>query len=263
MHGGEATRPAQGDPPVVYICIPAHNEESAIGVLLWKIRRVMAGFGRDYEILVLDDASTDDTRALLSSYQRVVPLRIIDQRKRLGYSGATEKLLRDAVRRAEYPKRDVAVTLQGDFSDDPEGIVPLMKTIEGGADIVSAAFAEDPPGLNRAARFTRWLARAWLRGTLTSAPVSEPLGGYRAYRIMVLKKMFADLGESRVAPGEGWAANLELLQRALPHARSIAEAIVEEPRNRRVRRSRFRAWRTLRGLGRARGRVTFAAAEGS
>ena len=248
MHGGEATRPAQGDPPVVYICIPAHNEESAIGVLLWKIRRVMAGFGRDYEILVLDDASTDDTRALLSSYQRVVPLRIIDQRKRLGYSGATEKLLRDAVRRAEYPKRDVAVTLQGDFSDDPEGIVPLMKTIEGGADIVSAAFAEDPPGLNRAARFTRWLARAWLRGTLTSAPVSEPLGGYRAYRIMVLKKMFADL---------------ELLQRALPHARSIAEAIVEEPRNRRVRRSRFRAWRTLRGLGRARGRVTFAAAEGS
>jgi dolichol-phosphate mannosyltransferase len=248
---------------VVYICIPARNEESTIGVLLWKIRRVMADFGRDYEILVLDDGSTDDTRALLSSYRRVVPLRVLNGKQRLGYSGATEELLREAVSRAEYPKRDVAVTLQADFSDDPGGVVPLMKTIEGGADIVSAAFEEEPPGLTRAARVTRWLARNWLRGTLSSAPVSEPLGGFRAYRIVVLKKMFAEAGEGRLALGEGWAGNLELLQRALPHARSVAEAIVEEPRNRRVRRSRFRAWRTLRGLRRARARVSFAGAEGS
>ena len=248
---------------MVYICIPARNEESTIGVLLWKIRRVMADFGRDYEILVLDDGSTDDTRALLSSYRRVVPLRILNGKQRLGYSGATEELLREAVSRAEYPKRDVAVTLQADFSDDPAGVVPLMKTIEGGADIVSAAFEEEPPGLTRAARVTRWLARNWLRDTLSSAPVSEPLGGFRAYRIVVLKKMFAEAGEGRLALGEGWAGNLELLQRALPHARSVAEAIVEEPRNRRVRRSRFRAWRTLRGLRRARGRVSFAGAEGS
>ena len=248
---------------MVYICIPARNEESTIGVLLWKIRRVMADFGRDYEILVLDDGSTDDTRALLSSYRRVVPLRVLNGKQRLGYSGATEELLREAVSRAEYPKRDVAVTLQADFSDDPAGVVPLMKTIEGGADIVSAAFEEEPPGLTRAARVTRWLARNWLRGTLSSAPVSEPLGGFRAYRIVVLKKMFAEAGEGRLALGEGWAGNLELLQRALPHARSVAEAIVEEPRNRRVRRSRFRAWRTLRGLRRARGRVSFAGAEGS
>ena len=248
---------------MVYICIPARNEESTIGVLLWKIRRVMADFGRDYEILVLDDGSTDDTRALLSSYRRVVPLRILNGKQRLGYSGATEELLREAVSRAEYPKRDVAVTLQADFSDDPAGVVPLMKTIEGGADIVSAAFEEEPPGLTRAARGTRWLARNWLRDTLSSAPVSEPLGGFRAYRIVVLKKMFAEAGEGRLALGEGWAGNLELLQRALPHARSVAEAIVEEPRNRRVRRSRFRAWRTLRGLRRARARVSFAGAEGS
>ena len=186
-----------------------------------------------------------------------------DRNRRLGYSGATEALLREAVRRAEYPKRDVAVTLQADFSDDPAGIVPLMKTVEGGADIVSAAFAEEPPGLTRTARFTRWLARNWLRRTLSSAPVSDPLGGFRAYRVVVLKKMFAGAGETEFALGEGWAGNLELLERALPHARAVAEALVEEPRNRRVRRSRFRPWRTLLGLGRARGRVTFAAAEGS
>ncbi|MXY29616.1 MAG: glycosyltransferase, partial [Gammaproteobacteria bacterium] len=73
---------------LVYICIPARNEENTIGVLLWKIRQVMAGFGRDYEILVLDDGSSDDTRSLLSSYRRVVPLVILYGKKRLGYAGA-------------------------------------------------------------------------------------------------------------------------------------------------------------------------------
>ena len=248
---------------MVYICIPAHNEESTIGVLLWKIRQVMAGFGRDYEILVLDDGSSDDTRSLLSSYRRVVPLGVLYGKKRMGYSGAMEELLREAVRRAEYPKRDVVVTLQADFSDDPAGIVPLVKTMEGGADIVSAAFTGEPPGLTRSTRLARWLARTWLRKTLRSAPVSDPLGGFRAYRIVVLKKMFAEAGEDGFALGEGWAGNLDLLQRTLPHARVVAEAVVEEPRNRRVRRSRFRAWRTLRGLGRARRRVTFATERGS
>ena len=248
---------------MVYICIPARNEENTIGVLLWKIRQVMAGFGRDYEILVLDDGSSDDTRSLLSSYRRVVPLVVLYGKKRMGYSGAIEELLRQAARRAEYPKRDVAVTLQADFSDDPAGIVPLMKTVEGGADIVSVAYAGEPPGLTRSARFTRWLGHRWLRRALRSAPVSDPFGGFRAYRIVVLRKMFAEAREEGFGLADGWAGNLELLGRALPHARAVAEAVVEAPRNRRVRRSRFRAWRTLRGLGRARGRVTFAAAQGS
>ena len=247
---------------MVYICIPARNEENTIGVLLWKIRQVMAGFGRDYEILVLDDGSSDDTRSLLSSYRRVVPLVILYGKKRMGYSGATEELLRQAARRAEYPKRDVAVTLQADFSEDPAGIVPLVKTIEGGADVVSVACAGEPPGLTRSARLTRWIGRHWLRRALRSAPVSDPFGGFRAYRVVVLQKMFAEAREG-FGLGESWAGNLELLGRALPHARAVAEAVVEAPRNRRVRRSRFRAWRTLRGLGRARGRVTFAAARGS
>ena len=138
-----------------------------------------------------------------------------------------------------------------------------MKTVEGGADIVSVAYAGEPPGLTRSARFTRWLGHRWLRRALRSAPVSDPFGGFRAYRIVVLRKMFAEAREEGFGLAEGWAGNLELLGRALPHARAVAEAVVEAPRNRRVRRSRFRAWRTLRGLGRARGRVTFAAAQGS
>jgi cellulose synthase/poly-beta-1,6-N-acetylglucosamine synthase-like glycosyltransferase len=48
---------------VIYFCIPAHNEEQTVGVVLWKIRQVMLDFPRDYQILVADDASTDSTPA--------------------------------------------------------------------------------------------------------------------------------------------------------------------------------------------------------
>ena len=41
---------------MLYICIPAYNEESTIGVLLWRIRKVLQDFDREYELLVYNDA---------------------------------------------------------------------------------------------------------------------------------------------------------------------------------------------------------------
>ncbi len=46
---------------MIYIGIPAHNEAQTIGVLLWRIRKVFQQFPREYELLVYDDASTDET----------------------------------------------------------------------------------------------------------------------------------------------------------------------------------------------------------
>ena len=67
---------------MIHICIPAHNEGRTIGVLLWKIRKVMADFERDYRILVLDDGSTDDTAETLRRYARSLPLRILTEETR-------------------------------------------------------------------------------------------------------------------------------------------------------------------------------------
>src|SRR6478752_3608668 len=65
---------------MIYVCIPSCDEAPTVGLLLWKIRQVFAAFPREYQLLVLDDGSTDSTAAVLEPYARVLPLTIIRRR---------------------------------------------------------------------------------------------------------------------------------------------------------------------------------------
>jgi glycosyltransferase involved in cell wall biosynthesis len=240
---------------VIYITIPVHNEESTIGVLLWKIRNVMGEFGRDYEILALDDASTDGTQEVLKRYRRSLPLRVFRSEERLGYSRALERLIREAVERAAYPKRDAIVTLQGDFSEHPDHLVTLVKMLEGGADVVAGSLARIEDGAPLRVRFARWAAPRILGDSLKECPVSDPFSGLRIYRVIVLKKAIRDLGHAPLIQWPGWAGNVALLDLAVHHARRVEEVELGLRYDIRTRRSRFRTFRTLRELSRLRGRV--------
>jgi glycosyltransferase involved in cell wall biosynthesis len=238
---------------VIYICVPVKNEEATIGVLLWKIRNVMGEFGRDYELLVHDDASTDGTPEVLRRYRRTLPLRVSRSEEPLGYSGALERLLREAVERAAYPKRDAIVTLQGDFTEHPEYLVPLIKTLEGGADVVTGSVTRTNDGHPLSIRFVRWAAPRILASSLEGCPVSDPLCGYRIYRVIVLKKALRALGSAPLLRRPGWAANLELLNLAVHHARRVEEVTLGMRYDIRTRKSRFKAFQTLKEISRLRG----------
>ncbi len=237
---------------MIYVCIPAHNEERTIGVLLWKIRKVMLEFGRDYEVLVLDDASTDGTAEVLARYRRVLPLRVLEEERRAGYPSAVQRLLREALDRTSYPKRDAAVLLQADFTESPDSIVPLIKALEGGADIVAGVVEKNGCPAPRAARMARRIAPWVLGRAFGGAPVSDPLSGFRAYRLIVLKKALAEYRGRPFLTTDGWASNVELLGLVAPHARRIVEAPLTLRYDGSGRPSRLSAVRTLRGLLRVR-----------
>ncbi len=147
---------------VIYICIPTHNEAATIGVLLWKTRNVLGEFGRDYRLVVHDDASSDETAEVLQRYRRSLPLTVLTSDRRIGYGRSVERLLRHVRDEAAYPKRDCAVVMQGDFTETPDDVVSLVKVLEGGADIVAGAVDEEDEGSGRDFQRARWAARKFL-----------------------------------------------------------------------------------------------------
>jgi hypothetical protein len=230
---------------VLYICIPVYNEEQTVGVVLWKIRQVMTEFRRDYQIIVGDDASTDSTPSVLAPYARVLPLTILRNPERRGYAATLEMLLREAVARSPYPKRDVVVTLQADFTDDPADLVALVKQTEAGADIVTGN-VQLPDGTARSRRWARaaaaWVARRmdWPDGA------GDPISNYRAYRVSSLTRAFEDRTDQRLLSCDGWAANVQLLQAAAAHARRVESVELTERHERLQRETRFDGWTSFR-----------------
>jgi glycosyltransferase involved in cell wall biosynthesis len=233
---------------VIYICIPVYNEERTIGVVLWKLRQVMGELDRDYEVLVIDDGSTDGTADVMEPYARIMPVHLSRHDRREGYASSLEALIREAVERSDYPKRDVVVTLQADFTDEPEDVAQLVKRVEGGADVVTGRVrlvpAETP-------RMIRWSRRAWhqvLRRVRGGDRDGDMLSGFRAYRVMVLRNALGDVGDAPLLTSDGWAANAELMRHVLPHARRTEAVDVQVRYGRLQRESRFRPGQTSREL---------------
>ena len=226
---------------MLYICIPAYNEAQTIGLLLWRIRAVFQEHSREYEIIVFDDGSTDSTAETLKPYAEVLPLTVIGGRERVGYDRALDALCRAVSARTRYPRRDAMITMQADFTDQPEHFPELLKRFEGGADLVVAERTVTP-GAPVAVRRLRRIG-AWTQRIFGSvAGVADPYGAYRLYRITVIRDLLKAAGDAPIARGSGWAANLDMLLRAAPLARRL-ETVALDPRyDLRMRDTRVRPW---------------------
>jgi hypothetical protein len=224
---------------LIYICIPTHNEQQTVGVVLWKLRQVLTEFHRDYQLLVADDASTDRTTDVLEPYTRVLPLTVIRSEAQQGYAASLEMLLREAVRRSEYPRRDVIVTLQADFSEEPDDVVGLIKRMEAGAD-VAVGIKVSSARETRLRRFARSLSSFFTRSQPWPEGVVTPFDGYRAYRLHAVKRAIEERGGRRLLHYDGWAGHAELLRAVLPHARRVDTLNVEDRPDRLQRPRRER-----------------------
>jgi glycosyltransferase involved in cell wall biosynthesis len=235
---------------VLYICIPAYNEAETVGVLLWRIRKVFQEYSREYEVLVFNDGSTDSTAETLSPYADVMPLTVLGGAQHVGYDHALDALCRAVSTRTRYPRRDAMITLQADFTDQPEHLPELIKRFEGGADLVVAERAL-PATAPQSVRRMQWLA-GWIARTSRSiSGVGDPFGAFRLYRISLIRDLVKDSGDAAIVRGQGWAANLALLRRAAPLARRV-ETVKLEPRyDVRARETRIKPWSDSLALFRA------------
>jgi hypothetical protein len=239
---------------MIYVLVPAYNEAPTVGLLLWKVRQVFSAFGREYQLLVVNDGSTDGTDEVLAPYARALPLTLITHRERQGYARSVEELLRLAVARTDRPRRDLAVLLQADFSDAPDEIPELVKRIESGADLALADYRRRP-GMSRREALVRRLLPALLRrhrGGALDRPV-DWVCSLKAMRLVTLARVLSDRGGRPLLEADGWAADAELLLEVAKHARRVEvvplqgqPALRQRPSRARPLRAAWAVWTMAR-----------------
>ena len=204
---------------MIYVCVPVKNNAATVGLLLWKIRQVFGQTTQEYQLLVTDDGSSDETPEVLQRYQRALPLTVV-RPAAPGTAASYTALLEEAIRRSDRLKRDAAVLIPADFRISPEGIPELLRRIESGADL---AVAETPPdGLPVAWRLLRRLT-PWLLRTGTRVPgLQDFLSGCLAVRLASARGALRDRDASPFLQTEGLASRAELVARLAAAARQTA-----------------------------------------
>lgn len=238
---------------MIYICVPSYDEAPTVGLVLWKIRKVFEEFPREYQILVVDDGSTDRTAETLERYAGVLPLTLVKHGARQGYARSVEELLNLALSLTDRPKRDCAILMHADFSHGPQFLPDFVRRLESGADLVVGEGTLEGEA-SRGRRLVRRWAPFLLRRAVRIPGVSDTVSGFVAFRLMTLRNALKSPGAALLTT-DGWAANAELIGRAAEHARRIETVPVVERHDLRSRESRNRPWETVRQIWRAGSRL--------
>jgi len=114
----------------ISIVIPLYNEEENVRELHARIKPVMDSIGDEYEIIFIDDGSTDNTLTLLQEVQALDDTVIVlSLRRNFGQTAAFAAGF-------DYSRGDVIVTMDGDLQNDPNDIPKLLELMKDN-DLVS------------------------------------------------------------------------------------------------------------------------------
>lgn len=117
--------------PYLSVVIPLYNEEESVDKLVARLLEVGSGFKFTYEILLVDDGSTDGTWEHIERLKETVPnLKGIKLRRNFGQTSAM-------VAGFDNSRGQIIVTMDGDLQNDPVDIPMLLDKMNEGYDIVS------------------------------------------------------------------------------------------------------------------------------
>jgi glycosyltransferase involved in cell wall biosynthesis len=130
--GVEAPGAEADTAPEVSVLVPVLNEEGTVEELSSRVAAVLGGLGRSYEIVFVDDGSTDATAERVRAAHAADPrVKLVRLRRNFGKAAALTAGL-------DHSRGTIVITMDGDLQDDPEEIPRFLEAIEeGGLDLVS------------------------------------------------------------------------------------------------------------------------------
>ncbi len=164
----------------VSVVIPLYNEEESLGPLYIEIKKAFLKISCEYEILFIDDGSTDKSlenlRQLKKENNR---LRYISFKKNYGKSAALQVGFKNA-------KGDAVITMDADLQDDPAEIPNLLAKLDEGYDMVSGwkKKRHDPFIKKHTSKLFNYATRLF-----SGIKIHDFNCGLKAYRIDVIKRI--------------------------------------------------------------------------
>ncbi len=159
---------------MISIVVPAYNEEDNVGILHGKITKVMNSLGKDYEIIFVDDGSTDNT---VEELKKLSPIRILILSMDFGQTSALDAGIHAA-------RGEIIITMDADLQNDPEDIPKLLSKMEEGYDVVSGWRESRKDPLNR--KILSRLAN-WLTAKVTGLYLHDSACALNAYKSKFVK----------------------------------------------------------------------------
>jgi dolichol-phosphate mannosyltransferase len=208
---------------MIHIVLPAYNEEACLPPLLAAIRENMDEIRMPYKVVVVDDGSTDRTRAVLEEAAKEMPVRIVVHPKNRGLSEALKTGLLAALEETE--ERDIIVTMDSDNTHTPGLILRMVRMIREGFDVVIGSryrHGSRVIGVPANRRLLSFGASIVFRILFPTRGVKDYTSGYRAYRATAVKRMFDAYGDDFI-DRPGFSCMVDVLLKMRQHPLVIGE----------------------------------------
>ena len=159
---------------MISVVIPVYNEEQNVALLYDKIVSAVTPLGEEYEVIFVDDGSTDQTVAKLKTLPKV---KILILSMDFGQTSALDAGIHEAM-------GEIIITMDGDLQNDPADIPQLVAKIREGYDVVSGWRQErnDSSGRRMLSRLANWLT-----GKISGLYLNDSACAMKAYRREVVQ----------------------------------------------------------------------------
>jgi dolichol-phosphate mannosyltransferase len=198
---------------MIWIVLPAYNEEASIPSLLPKIDAAMRAQDAAYRLIVVNDGSTDRTGEILAEFAKSLPLQVFTHPINRGL-GETE---RDGfeIAAASAGADDVIVRVEGDDTHDPKYIFRLIEKLGEGFDVTNTSRFQPGGaqlGVSRYRAFISRCANLFMSFVFPVPNLRDFSCGFRAYRARVVQDAVSVFGNDFVQlRGLGFTSTLEMV----------------------------------------------------
>lgn len=209
------------------LALPAYNEAASIGELLDRAVKALDQLGlEDWEVIVVDDGSSDDTANLVvEASTRDERIRLVKHPENRGLGGAIVTCLWSSLERGEEAGH-LIVTMDADLTHPPESIREMIEGAEAGSDLVIASRFQPGSRQHGVPPFRMLMsvgARILFNLFLGIPGVRDYTCGFRGMRATLTKRAFDRYGKDSLITRSGFACTDELLVKLAAMDPSIGE----------------------------------------